>query len=258
MSIAPNREPGRPRPFYMGFSKKIPKALFPFLMVTFALFVSGFAAIAMMLSASQGDPGPGRFSQRYQTTGILELHPFPVLRLPAGENGEPATTLMMSGQGKRGVLEEANGLDGKAVSAQGVLLKRGEIEMLQIGGKMRLVASDEVAAYTPAPRKQLGKWRLTGEICDGKCNAGAMRPGRGLAHKACANFCMIGGIPPVFVSTGPVAGSTFFLLADKNGNVLDERIYDLTALMIEVEGEVERLDNLNVLKMDIDTVRKLR
>lgn len=258
MSIAPNREPERPRTFYMGFSKKIPKALFPFLMVTFALFVSGFAALAMILSASQSDPGPGRFSGGYKTVGVLELHPYPVLRLPPGENGEPATTLMMSGQGKRGVLKEASGLDGKSVSAQGALLKRGEIEMLQIGGKMRLAASDEVAAFTPAPIRKLGKWRLTGEICDGKCNTGAMRPGRGLAHKACANFCLIGGIPPVFVSTGPVAGSMFFLLADKNGNALDERIYDLTALLIEAEGEVERLDNLNTFKIDLDTVRKLR
>jgi len=84
-----------------------------------------------------------------------------------------------------------------------------------------------------------------------------MRPGRGLSHKACANLCIDGGAPPVFVSTAPVDGASFFLLADPDGNPLPDSHYDLVALMIEVEGDVERRDNLLVFKIDVSTAKVL-
>ena len=86
----------------------------------------------------------------------------------------------------------------------------------------------------------LGRWRLAGEICDGKCLAGAMRPGRGLAHKACANLCLIGDIPPVFVSSKPVEGSEFLMVAGPDGGRMPDRAYDLVGQYIELKGEIER------------------
>ena len=250
------------RPFFVGYGNKVHKEIASIVYPAFALFACGMVVLALVLSSSQGDPGDGRFrgDLGYQTrTGLLEFHPYPVLRIPA-KDGVPPTTLMMSGQGKRGVMQQGEALKGQMVDAGGILLTRGDIKMLQIGGKVRLrpTENQELPAFSPAPAKGLGRWRLTGEICDGKCYAGAMRPGTGLAHKACANLCLIGGVPAVFVSTSEVEGSRFFLLADGDGNVLDEQLYDLTALMIEVEGEVERLDDLNVLRIDPETVRLLR
>ena len=84
-----------------------------------------------------------------------------------------------------------------------------------------------------------------------------MRPGTGLAHKACANLCISGGVPAVFVSTSPVDGHRFFLLADQDGKPLGDRLYDLVALLIEVEGRVEKLDDIAVFKMDVSTVKVL-
>lgn len=47
--------------------------------------------------------------------------------------------------------------------------------MLQVGGKVKIRATEaEIADFEPAAPVDLGKWRLTGEICDGKCYAGAM------------------------------------------------------------------------------------
>ncbi|MGI9432480.1 MAG: hypothetical protein ACR2PQ_09715, partial [Myxococcota bacterium] len=113
------------------------------------------------------------------------------------------------------------------------------------------------AAFTPAPPVPLGRWRLVGEICDGKCLGGAMRPGTGLSHKACANLCVTGGVPPVFVSTGAVAGSKFFLLGDAEGGPLPDRFRDFSALLIQFEGEVERRDDLLVFKVDLDSAEVL-
>ena len=251
------------KPFFIGYIDNPPKGIQTFILPVFALFIVGAVFFSLLLSGSQTDPGPAGFKRgvgQLRTSGIVELHPYPVLRIPAGKNGEPARTLMMSGPGKRGVFQWGEKLQGKYADARGAVLARGDIEMLQVGNRngLKLSKKEVPANFTPAPPKPLGKWRITGEICDGKCVAGVMRPGRGIAHKACANLCVIGGIPAVFVSSGPVNGSTFFLLTDADGNPLGDELYDLMALYIEAEGHVEQLDDLMVFKMELDSVRILR
>ena len=100
----------------------------------------------------------------------------------------------------------------------------------------------------------MGRWRLAGEICDGKCLAGAMRPGRGLAHKACANLCLLGDVPPVFVSTQAVLGAEFLLITGPDGTRLPERAYDFVAQFVSVEGEISRHGALLVFAIDPETI----
>jgi len=244
-------------PFFVGYLNSIPKPLATFLLVFAVCFSAGMGVAAFGLSSVQPDPGDGafRWGNRFEQTGYLEMRPYPVFRV-AGENGEPDRTYMVSGQGKRGVFRQAEKYKDQAVTLRGVPLQRGDLTMVQVG-RVR-PSEDGAVAMSSNEATSLGKWRLTGEICDGKCYAGAMRPGRGLAHKACADFCLTGGVPPVFVSSGDVSGRNFFLLTDKNGELLGEELKDLLALYIEVEGEVEQLDDLLVFKADLDTVRIIR
>lgn len=249
--------------FFIGWSKKLPAGLKMFLPGLGLLLVGLFSGIAYSVAVTQDDPGDGRFAfnlGRQTVVGVLEAHPYPTIRIPPGEAYPNGHTMMLSGPGKRGVAKQALALDGRVVHATGILLKRGTLDMLQVnGGRLRLMeaVSDEPTEMPDdlMTSEDLGRWRLTGEICDGKCYAGAMRPGTGLAHKACANLCLTGGIPPVFVSTGPVDGQTFFLLGDKDGQPLTDRILDLTALLVEAEGHVERRGDLLVFKMDLETVK---
>jgi len=167
---------------------------------------------------------------------------------------------MLTGIGKRGPGDRAVRLDGQLVEAEGVPLKRGELDMIQLRDGMSGLREAEVRpegalGQRPAPAS-LGRWRLTGEICDGKCLAGAMRPGRGLSHKACANLCLEGGLPPVFVSTGAIQGEVFFLMANADGGPLDRAVLDHTATLVEVEGEVERRGALLVFRIDPGTMRR--
>ena len=142
--------------------------------------------------------------------------------------------------------------------ASGVLLTRGELLMLQARGGRNGLAPAGDAAAVPAPvAEPLGRWRLAGEMCDGKCLAGAMRPGRRLAHKACANLCVIGGVPPVFVSTKPVEGETYLLLAGPDGGPLTMEMLDHMAAFVTLEGEIERRGGLLVLKIDPATVEPI-
>jgi hypothetical protein len=248
----------RGEPFFIGYVNHVPRPLALFLVIVASAVVGAMAGLALAIGAGIDDPGDGHFAfadGRQNLVGTLRANPYPVLHIPA-DGDRPARAVLLAGQGKRGVIEDAVLLDGRPVEASGVMLKRGGIDMLQVGGA-GLRAAAPAAPRPPAPPESMGRWRLTGEICDGKCWLGAMRPGNGLAHKACANLCIIGGLPPVFVSSGEVSAETFFLLADKEGGPLGEEVYDLVALMIEVEGEVERRDDLMLFKIDLDSVRVL-
>lgn len=244
-------------PFYVGYLNQVPKPLVVFLAVFAICFAGGMGLAALALSSTQNDPGSGGFQwgNRFENIGMLELRPYPVFRMAASE-ASPARTYMLSGQGKRGVFAQAEANRGTAVSLRGVPINRGDLTMIQVGQVQ--TGEDGTGGFTPSEPVPLGRWRLAGEICDGKCYAGAMRPGRGLAHKACADLCLTGGVPPVFVATGDVEGRHFFLMADANGNLLGDEIRPLLALYVELEGEVERLDDLMVFKADLSTARVLR
>ncbi len=247
--------------FFVGYINKAPGDLRWFLPLVAVIIVGLFALSAILIAVTQDDPGPGKFlwGAGYQTmTGVLEAKPYPIVHVAPNKQFPKGRSLFLSGSGKRGVQSKAAPLDGQIVDIGGILLKRGDLDMLQVGGKVGLRKSEQATAGETKPASvDLGRWRLTGEICDGKCYAGAMRPGTGIAHKACANLCLIGGAPPVFSSTGPVNDQTFFLLADKDGGPLDDSILDLTALLVEVEGSVEQRGNILILRIDPETLRVL-
>ena len=248
-------------PFFVGYFK-VPKKLRPFLLtagISIAVFLTAFG---LVIGATQDDPGDGalRFDYGRQTiTGVIEEFPYPLLHVTEGNANIPAgRTLMMTGAGKDGAMSRVNAFSGQVVTASGILLERGSLDMLQLRGGRRGISAVEDAAPATIPEvEQLGRWKLAGEICDGKCLAGAMRPGRGLAHKACANLCLLGDIPPVFVSTQPIEGSDFLLVVDKDGGILPKAAYDYVAQFISLEADIERRGDLLVMRMDVDTVEVL-
>ncbi len=246
-------------PFFVGYLP-IPARLRPFLISAALSVVAVFAVAGVMIGGTQDDPGPGAFRFDYgrQTvTGVVSLVPYPLVHVTQGNDRiKPGHTLMLTGQGKSSVVARATPLERQLATVSGVILQRGALDMLQVaGGRNGLQAAEGTAPeQVPEP---LGRWRLAGEICDGKCLAGAMRPGRGLAHKACANLCLIGGIPPVFVSSQPVEGSEFLLVTGPDGTALPKSAYDFVAQYISVEGAVERHGDLLVFQIDPDTMEVL-
>lgn len=244
------------KPFFVGYFP-IAKALRKFLAVTSLLIFTGLGVAGFVTGATQDDPGNGAFRGDYgrQTvTGIVELTPYPILHVIEGNDRlKKGDTLMMTAGGKAGVGSRAKPLEGKLARVSGVILERGELEMLQLrGGKNGLRAAEgEGSLPTAEPQ---GRWKLTGEICDGKCLAGAMRPGRGLAHKACANLCLLGDIPPVFVSTQPVLGQEFLLITGPDGQAMPKEAYDRIAQFITVEGEITKRGSMLVFAIDAATM----
>lgn len=247
------------KPFFVGYLAT-PGSLRLFLAGVCVAVLALFAGLGFALGAAQDDPGEGAFRFDYgrQTvTGVVELTPYPLLHVTIGNDQIPAGhTLMLAANGKNNVESRAVPLAGQLAQASGVLLERGALDMMQLrGGAQGLQAAEGAApAVTVEP---LGRWRLAGEICDGKCLAGAMRPGRGLAHKACANLCLLGKIPPVFVSSQPVAGSDFLLIVGPDGTHLPAAAYDYVAQYVSLEGDVARHGDLLVLTLEPDSIEVL-
>ncbi|MEM0905955.1 MAG: hypothetical protein AAGJ94_01235 [Pseudomonadota bacterium] len=252
--------------FFIGWAQPEGSVWRSFVLVA-AVFIAVFSGAAFLTAATQSDPGDGTFRWdwgRQMVVGTLTEAPYPTIHVETSEKVPEGTTILLSGVGKRGVQGRSAPLDGKRVAASGVFLTRGDLTMLQVrGGAEGLSAAQPNGAGAASPSSAptpvpLGRWRLTGEICDGKCYAGAMRPGTGLAHKACANLCLVGGVPPVFVSTAPVDGEVFFLMGSSDGGPVTDVVLGHTATRVSVEGEVERRGSLPVFLIDPDSIEIVR
>jgi len=235
--------------FFVGWEPCAPAGLRGFLVVVVLVLLAGAGLLGVALSASIDDPGGGSFdwaAGEQTLRGTITPLPYPLLFLPPSARHPAGHAVLLSGEGKRGVAL-APGLAGRMVEASGLMLKRGSIDMLQLNDAPGLRAAAGEAA--PPAAVPLGRWRMVGEICDGKCWTGAMRPGAGLAHKACAGLCLAGEIPPVLVTTAPVAGASFLLLAGADGGPMPAALRPLVGERISLEGEVERRDDLLVLRV---------
>ena len=243
-------------PFFVGYLPA-PGPLRRFLLLASAVVVAIFVGTGLLIGSTQDAPPPSgfRFDYGRQTvTGVIELTPYPLLRVTEGNDLiVPGKTLMLTGAGKFGVDARAMGLDGQLATVSGIILQRGTIDMMQLrGGRQGLEAVE--GDPPPMETEQLGRWKVAGEICDGKCLNGAMRPGRGLAHKACANLCLIGDVPPVFVSTQDIEGSDFMLITGPDGTRLPDEAYHFIGQFVTLEGDLERRGDMLILRMDADTL----
>ena len=79
-------------------------------------------------------------------------------------------------------------------------------------------------------------------------------PGTGLAHRACAALCLIGDVPPVFVSSQPIEGSDFMLITGPDGTVLPRAAYDFIGQFVSLEGDLERRGDVMILRIDPQTM----
>lgn len=250
--------------FFIGWAGRTGAVLGRFLTVVALVAVAGSGLLGWAMSAGADDPAAGLIGlapperiapevpEGRTVQGVLEIGPYPLLHLDPTTAHPGGETLLMALWDKRGVPVDP-AAHGTRVSADGLLFRRGDVGMLLHGGD--LVPVDGPTTLPEAV--PLGRWRLAGEICDGKCYAGVMRPGSGLGHRACAQLCFVGEVPIVFVAAEPVAGSRFFVLGDADGSTPGPDIRHLIGVPVVLEGAVERRGGVLVLRADF-AAAKLR
>lgn len=239
--------------FFAGWSARSARPLLPFLAGVVLTLLVGFAALALALARATDDPGGGIEIAERHVSGIMVDGPYPFLITAPSATHPNGHTILLTGQAKFGLDADVRAFVGQHVEVFGVYMKRGGIDMLELADVPK--ATQPATALTAPAAVALGTWRITGELCDGKCWIGWMRPGGGLAHKACANVCLIGGVPPVLVSTGDVAGSQFLLPVDPDGKMLADGFRDLVGIRATYEGEVSRVGDLLVFRTDVTKAR---
>lgn len=235
--------------FFVGYASA-PRGLAGFA-VKIAL---GLLAAAFLLSAMLGydvqERGGGGFGGSVKVVGRVANVPYPVVQIFPSSRYPSGHVMLIAGGGKKGMGATVATLAGKTVEVSGFLLKRGDIDVIVTDTPGHYKVMGEAPQKPAAEPVSLGRYRIAGEICDGKCYAGIMRPGTGIAHKACANLCIAGDQPAVLATVRPVAGAGFLLLADTDGGIPPKVMYDHVAVPVELEGELVRHGDLLVLKAD--------
>ncbi len=240
--------------FFIGWADRVPRGHGRVLGWAAAGFVLGMLLLALGLARTIDDAGAGGgdWAAGEQTlTGVVTTKPYALLHLPADANHPAPHTMMLSVVGKYPVVVPP-AWEGRPIVAKGWVVRRGALDMLQMTAPPALAT---IQAVAPEPAEPLGRWRITGEICDGQCYAGLMRPGTGIAHRACADFCLAGGVPPVFVTTAPLHAQSFLLMANAAGGPVGREMIDYVGLRVRLDGEVERHGDMLVFKADFATVK---
>lgn len=236
-----------PDDFFVGWSGRLPPAHRAG-MLRHALFGAAvILGIGLLLGRAQDENGlaGGLPSGDVKLAGILTVAPFPTLFVAPDASHPRGHVLLLAGEGKLGPPVPPE-WDGRVITAEGAIIRRGDLDMMQVAS-----TSLQDTRLPPPALQSLGRWRVEGEICDGKCQAGAMQPGRGIAHRACAILCLNGMIPPVFVTTGPLAGHDFLLLGDKDGGPGDASWHALVGLRVRLDGEVQQRGDVLVFLADL-------
>ena len=198
-----------------------------------------FGAILSVIIVWQlRDPGDAVWEDaRAQTwEGAIRLIPYPALEVR--EDGTTTTYLLVE-VGKRGA-ERAGAFEGQRARVEGYLLRRDGRRIIELDPAESAIAALGAAAPAPPPL-ELGEVALRGEIVDTKCFLGAMKPGDGKAHKACAELCVAGGIPPSLISIGSDGARRYHLLVGPDGAPANDLVAGRLADAVEVRGvEIER------------------
>jgi hypothetical protein len=229
-----------------------------FLAACTVILVALSAGLGLLLSARIDDPSASLFdlapglaaptleiAEYKRIEGIFQRLPYPMLH--AKGDG-----YLLSGDGKRGIDVGDEIADGQVLAVEGVLVRRGTVAMLIVDKPAEAIGVGEVAEPV-----SLGRFRIIGEICDGKCYPGAMSPGSGLSHRACAILCFNGDVPLIFVSAAPVFGQSFLVLAGPDGKAPPSAIKSFVGLRAALEGEVERRGNVLVFKINPQAAKAL-
>ncbi|HQR05283.1 MAG TPA: hypothetical protein PLN21_00600 [Gemmatales bacterium] len=220
-----------------------------------ALFT--FLGIGLLVPSSQQSTGSAQWNEGDEVTltGTVDMLPYAILRVQDQKLGNK--TVFVVEMGKQGSHARLAAYQNQSVSLRGALLHRDERWMLELADEPNSIQAKPSVQAIPRPAlHSLGTQTLRGEIVDSKCYLGAMKPGGGKTHKACAVLCLKGGIPPMFVTRDAQMFETYYLLTSIDGSALSADCYSYVGDRIEVQGQVEQQGDLKLLRLDAQNIRR--
>jgi hypothetical protein len=241
--------------FFVGYLPT-PTRLRRFLWLTLVALLLIAGATAAVIASRMRDPGDGRWTPeaRANVEGLLVNQPYPML-------WTDREMLLLVGQGKVAVKVPEN-LLGRYVGITGSLIERPGRRMVELSDAPDAVrALERTRTDIGRPGIEYGETvHLSGEIIDPKCYLGAMKPGDGKTHKACAALCLRGGIPPMFHTIAADGREMLYLLGGSDLTPVDaETRASLIAHVgepVTIDGVAVNVGNLPILEIQHDGIKR--
>jgi len=244
--------------FYINYAP-MPSGYRRFLIQFIPLLVLGVIIFALVLPRVHDQFNSGKIHGTVDLEGLLVGEPVPHLIVPRpGDttSSVPFSRYVLSGRGKTSpdasVLEQI----GNWVKLNGTVVSRNHLSVMAVRSAEAISPPDNVN-LTPNAGTSLGEYSLTGEILDSKCYPGVMKPGQSKTHRACAIRCISGGVPAVFRVKNNRNDVMYFLLADEQGQAVNDRILNLVADPIRITGKVIQYDDMFVIQADPSSYKRV-
>lgn len=238
--------------FYVGYLP-LPKGLKGTVVALVIVLAALIAFDAWLVATLQPDAGDGRWADTPSTfEGTLTRDPYPMLRVDKA--GATKTYLVVSDEKRGAEAALAQFPNGASVKLEGFEIERAAVGMIQLAATQ--MAATGAPRVADAPREIHGRITVKGEIVDSKCWLGVMRPGDGHIHKGCASVCILGGIPPMFVTRAAGVPAVMLLTRADGSAVPPAQILDHVADSVSLSGIVEKRGDLTVFKADLDSLKR--
>lgn len=172
-------------------------------------------------------------------------------------------TAILTAMNKTGIKHRVKGLHNKLVKLTGIMTQyKGRFVFNILDSKDAIkILKTQSNIFKNFLKKDLGFKTLTGEVIDPKCYVGAMKPGEGKTHKACATLCIKGGIPPVLLVKDQYASSIFeerfYLLLDEKGNPVLDTILPFIGDQVKLQGRVFKWGDIWFYKMKKHSIKRI-
>ena len=247
--------------FYVGYLP-LPAALRGFVRAAVAVALLAVVAAVVGLAAAQPGAGDGAWADDTVTfEGVLTGAPYPMLHgVDPDDPGGPKAWLLVSSV-KTGVAPRAAAALGdaaqKRVRVRGQALRRkGQRAVSLVDGDDAITVLGDASEIAAVPVGEAGVF--VGEIIDPKCWLGAMRPGSGLVHRACASLCIRGGIPPCFVGGPEGATPRFYVLTDAGGAPCNDAVAERAGVLVRLQGDLVQLGAATILRCLLASIEDVR
>ena len=238
--------------FYIGYNLRMAPDLARRIRVAAATLLATAVLLPLVLLAAQSRFAPAvfEFGRTRVVEGRLAEFPYPAL----DADGPIQASYWLVAPGKHGAAALVRGLDGRRVRVRGTLIERDGEKMLQI-------VPDEIEALSPPPETgpsvpvAIGPRRVVGELVDGKCHLGVMKPGEGPLHRDCAVRCLLGAVPPMISEHGT---GLRLALVREDGRPFISNFAALTGRPLRVRGTLMSQGPRRFLAAGLDDIELVR
>lgn len=228
---------------YVGYLA-MPRRYAAHLKLVVPLLIGATLGLGTAIALTSRDPGSAVWETELSSyEGVLHEMPYPYLETPEGP-------LLLVEAGKFGSADRFTGLEGASIRVEGALLQRGTWRAIEVAAHESIDGLGPMTSFESVPVEVLA----VGEILDSKCYLGAMKPGDGRTHRACAILCIRGGIPPLFVGKTSSGQAFAAVITGEEGTPNTDALVPFVGRPIEIRGTNIEEHGLPVLRLDASDI----